>query len=155
MRHRVTMGDYIRRRNGVPLGAPGGLRNMFYRALGARSFAVFWQYWNPLFGYALGRYVFAPAKRVLPPALALVLTFVVCGAVHDLVTVLVRGGTTFLFTLWFFFLALGVVAGRLARMDLGRFPWAVRAAANLTYVGVCLGSAVLVRSHLLVAVVSA
>ena len=119
---------------------------MLQRSLGARSFAVFWQYWNPVFGYALGRHVFSPLKRVLPPAIALVFTFVVCGAVHDLVTTLVRGSLAFLFTPWFFFLGLGVVAGRLARMDLGRFPWGVRASANLAYVTTCLGLALLARS---------
>ena len=143
----LTMGQYIRRRNGVPAGAPGGLRNMLGRSLGARSFAVFWQYWNPVFGYTLGRYVFAPLKRALPPAIALVITFVVCGVVHDLVTTVVRGSLAFLFTPWFFFLGLGVVVGRLTRMDLGRFPWSVRATANLAYVPTCLGLALLLRSN--------
>ena len=142
----LTMGKYTLRRNGVPAGARGGLRNMLERSLGARSFAVFWQYWNPVFGYTLGRYVFSPLKRALPPAIALVVTFVVCGAVHDLVTTLVRGSLAFLFTPWFFFLGIGLVAGRLARMDLGRFPWRVRATANLAYVTSCLGLALLVRS---------
>jgi hypothetical protein len=52
----LTMGQYILRRNGVPAGASGGLRNMLQRSFGARSFAVFWQYWNPVFGYILGRF---------------------------------------------------------------------------------------------------
>lgn len=146
-RRGLTMGEYIHRRNGVPTGAPGSLRNMLQRSLGARSFAVFWQYWNPIFGYTLGRYVFAPSKRMLPPAIALVFTFVVCGAAHDLVTTLVRGSLAFLFTPWFFFLGLGVVAGRFVRMDLGRFPWGIRASANLAYITACLGLALLVRSY--------
>jgi hypothetical protein len=99
-----------------------------------------------MFGYALGRYVFSPSKRVLPPAMALVVTFVVCGAMHDLVTALVRGSLAFLFTPWFFFLGLGVVVGRRFRMDLRRYPWGVRATANLAYVAACLGLALLVRS---------
>jgi hypothetical protein len=140
------MGEYIRRRNGVPIGAPGSLRNMLHRSVGARSFAVFWQYWNPVFGYTLGRFVFSPSKRVLPRAIALVFTFVVCGAVHDLVTTLVRGSLAFLFTPWFFFLGLGVVAGRFVHMDLGRFPWVVRALTNFAYVTACLGLALFVRS---------
>ncbi|MEJ8569382.1 hypothetical protein [Elongatibacter sediminis] len=141
--HVLTMGEYVKRRNGVPAGAPGGLRNMLERSLGAKSFAVFWQYWNPIFGYALGRYVFAPLKRALPPAVALVITFVVCGAVHDLVTALVRGSPAFLFTPWFFFLGLGVVLARLTRMDLSRLPWGIRASVNLAYVASCLGLALL------------
>jgi len=119
---------------------------MFQRSLGARSFAVFWQHWNPIFGYVLGRYLFAPLKRALHPAIALVITFVLCGAFHDLVTTLVRGSLACLFTPWFFFMSLGVLAGRLARMDLGHFPWGVRATANLGYVTACLGLALLLRT---------
>jgi D-alanyl-lipoteichoic acid acyltransferase DltB (MBOAT superfamily) len=120
---------------------------MLRRSFGASSFAGFWRHWNPIFGYTLGRYVFAPAKRVLPPAAALVFTFVVCGAVHDLVTTLVRGSWAFLFTPWFFFLGIGVVLGRLARMDLGRYPWAVRASAHLAYIAICLALALVLRSQ--------
>lgn len=118
---------------------------MLVRSFGARSFARFWWHWNPVFGYALGRFVFAPLKTVLPPALALVATFVVCGALHDLVTVAVRGSAAFLFTPWFFFLGLGVLGGRAARMDLDGSPWGVRAAAHLAYLGVCLGAALWIR----------
>lgn len=39
----LTLALYIRRRNGVPTGARGGLRNMLHRSLGARSFAGFWR----------------------------------------------------------------------------------------------------------------
>lgn len=141
------MGAYIQRRNGVPTGAPGSLRNMLERSLGARSFAVFWQHWNPIFGYTLGRYVFAPSKRILPPAIALVLTFVVCGAIHDLVATVVRGSLAVLFTPWFFFLGLGVVAGRSVRMDLAHLPWGVRALANLAYIAFCLMLAILARAY--------
>lgn len=119
---------------------------MLERSLGARSFAVFWQYWNPVFGYTLGRYVYLPLKRFLPPFLALIATFVVCGAFHDLVTTLVRGSLAFLFTPWFFFLGIGVVLGRLLRMDLSGYPWAVRAGANLAYVVSCLLLALAARS---------
>ena len=71
-RKKLTLSEYVRRRNGVPLGAPGSLRNMLRRSFGARSFAGFWQYWNPVFGYCLGRYIFVPLKRVSPPSVALV-----------------------------------------------------------------------------------
>ncbi len=144
-RRKLTLGQYVRRRNGVPMSAPGSLKNMLYRSLGARSFAVFWQYWNPIFGYLLGRFVFAPCKRVLPPALALIVTFLVCGAVHDLVTAIFRGSSAFLFTAWFFFLSLGVVASRVLRMDLQRYPWALRATTNLLYLAACLALALWLR----------
>src|SRR3546814_14946088 len=95
-----SLSQSILRRNGVPAGARGSLRNMFQRSLGASTFAGFWRHWNPVFGYALGRYVFAPLKRAVPSALALVATFVVCGAIHDLVIMAVRGAPAFLFTPW-------------------------------------------------------
>lgn len=140
LRHqrRVTLAEYIRRRNGVPAGASGSLRNMLRRSLGAGSFARFWQYWNPVFGYGLARYVYSPLLRVLPPTAAIVVTFVVCGALHDLVTMAVRGSPTLLFTPWFFLLGIGVVSGRAAGMDLSSRPWLIRVSANLTYFGVCL-----------------
>jgi hypothetical protein len=134
----VTLSQYIIRRNGVPAGARGSLRNMLHRSLGAPTFAGFWRHWNPVFGYGLGRYVFAPLKLAVPSALALVATFVVCGAIHDLVTMAVRGAPAFLFTPWFFFLGVGVLLGRASGMDLSGKPWPVRAAVNISYVSACL-----------------
>ncbi|MEW6320306.1 MAG: acyltransferase [Acidobacteriota bacterium] len=137
----LTLSQYIRRRNGVPAGARGSLRNMVYRSLGAPTFAIFWRHWNPVFGYALARYVFAPLNRAVPPAIALMATFVVCGALHDLVTMAVRGAPAFLFTRWFFFLGVGVLLGRASGLDLSEKPWPVRAASNLIYVLSCLAIA--------------
>src|SRR3546814_15791629 len=105
----LTLSQYILRRNGVPAGARGSLRNMFQRSLGASTFAGFWRHWNPVFGYALGRYVFAPLKRAVPSALALVATFVVCGAIHVLGIMAFRGAPPFLFTPCFFFPGFGLV----------------------------------------------
>jgi D-alanyl-lipoteichoic acid acyltransferase DltB (MBOAT superfamily) len=134
----LTLGQYIRRRNGLPAGARGSLRNMLHRSLGAPTFAGFWQYWNPVFGYALGRYVFMPAKRIIPAPVALLATFVIRGAIHDLVTMAARGGPAVLFTPWFFFMGCGVLLGRALGLDFASRPWLVRAAANLAYVASCL-----------------
>jgi D-alanyl-lipoteichoic acid acyltransferase DltB (MBOAT superfamily) len=144
----LTLAKYVRRRNGVPLGAPGGLRAMFARSLGASSFAGFWRYWNPIFGYLLGRYVFVPLKRVLPSSLSLVLTFVVCGALHDLVTSVVRGSPAFLFTPWFLFLGIGVLLGSALRMDTSSRSWSVRAGVNFAYLALCLVPALALQGAL-------
>jgi len=141
----LGMAGYVLRRNGVPMGAKGGLRNMFARSLGASSFAGFWRYWNPIFGYALGRYVYRPARQFLPRGIALVVTFIVCGAVHDLVTMAVRGSFAFLFTPWFFFLGSGVILGEALRLEVNSARWPVRAAANLSYLAACLGLALWVK----------
>ena len=53
----MTLNQYIERRNGVPLGASGALRNMLRRSFGAGTLAGFWQYWNPIFGYYLAHSV--------------------------------------------------------------------------------------------------
>lgn len=134
----LSLSQYIIYRNGVPAGASGSMRNMLYLSFGAPTFAGFWRHWNPIFGYALGRYVYSPLKRRVPTALALIATFVFCGAVHDLVTMAVRGSPAFLFTPWFFLLGVGVVLGRLTGLDLSGRSWVVKAAANLAYLLGCL-----------------
>ena len=140
----LTLSEYVRRRNGVPLGASGSLRNMMRRSFGARSFAGFWRYWNPIFGYCLGKFVFAPLKTIFPSYISLILTFIVTGIVHDLVTIAVRQDVAFLFTPWFFFLGIGVVLGKIAGMDISASSWRVRATVNSTYLGVCLALAILI-----------
>lgn len=137
-RQSVTLAQYVRRRNGVPLGARGSLENMLYRSLGAGSFAEFWQYWNPIWGYALGRYVYAPLRRILPAAFALILTFAVSGGIHDAVIMLVRGSVAFLFVPWFVLMSLFVVAGQALRVDYSQLPWAGRLMVNLAYTLGCL-----------------
>ena len=138
-RRAITLGQYIRRRNGLAPGASGSLRNMLSRSLGAGSFAGFWRYWNPVFGYYLGRHVYQPLARLLPRSVALVSTFVACGALHDLVTTLVRGSAAFLFTPWFFLLGTGVVVGERIGLSFSDRPRAVRVAINISYLAVCLG----------------
>jgi hypothetical protein len=141
----MTLAQYIRRRNGVPVGSSGSLRNMFFRSFGAGSFSGFWHNWNPIWGYGLSRYVYSPLKRIFPPTASLIMTFVVCGALHDLVITAIRGSATFLFTSWFFLLGFGVVFGRTVGMDYSSSPWLVRACVNSTYVGTCLAVTVIAR----------
>jgi hypothetical protein len=91
-----------------------------------------------VFGYALGRWIYAPLRQRLPDPVALVATFVACGAIHDLVMTAARGSVAVLFIPWFFFLGLGAVIGRWGGMDLSGRPWAMRAVVQLTYVAACL-----------------
>ena len=130
---RVTLAKYVEQRNGVPLGDSNSLQNMLRHSFGASSFAGFWQYWNPIWGYGLGKYVYSPLQRVLPMAIALIMTFVVSGGIHDLVIMALRRSVTFLFTPWFFVLGVGVVLGRAVGMDLSNRPWWVRAGINFAY----------------------
>ena len=118
---------------------------MLYRSLGARSFAEFWHYWNPVWGYALGKYVFIPLKIIFPPVMALIITFVISGLLHDFVVMGLRGSVTFIFVPWFFILGLGVILARLTEMDLSKFPWIIRACINILYVVTCYALSLLLK----------
>ncbi|MCB8983757.1 MAG: acyltransferase [Ardenticatenaceae bacterium] len=144
-----TLAEYVVLRNGVPLGDGRSLRNMLQRSFGAASFAGFWQFWNPIWGYGLGRYVYAPLRRALPPAAAFILTFAISGGLHDLATMAVRWSPAFLFTPWFTLLGMGAVVGRVAGMDLGKRPFWLRASVNLAYLVVCLLPALALRNEIL------
>ncbi|MEZ4711262.1 MAG: hypothetical protein R3A44_28955 [Caldilineaceae bacterium] len=141
----LTLTQYVRRRTGVPLGHADSLRNMLHRSLGANSFAGFWQYWNPIWGYGLGKYVYAPLQRFLPSTIAFILTFVISGGIHDLATMAVRRSGAFLFTPWFFFLGVGALLGSAVNMDLSSRSWLVRVGVNLTYIAFCLAVALIAK----------
>jgi len=93
--------DYAARRTGLPVGSRGELRQNLYRAFTASSFGRFWQIWNPLFGFYLQLWLYRPLQRRLPQALALWLTFIGNGLLHDAVTMLVRQDFALFFTPWF------------------------------------------------------
>lgn len=134
----MNLSNYVKRRNGVPLGHRDSLRNMLYRSLGAVKFSIFWQYWNPIWGYYLGKYIFKPLKLIFPPALSLIITFVVCGFIHDLVVMLLKWKFILFLSPWFLFMGLAVVLGEYAKIDYSRSPWIVRAAINILVVLTCL-----------------
>lgn len=121
---------------------------MLSRSFGAGSFAGFWQYWNPIWGYGLGKYVYSPLHRFLPAAFALILTFVISGGIHDLVTMAISRSITFFFTPWFFLLGVGVVLGRIAGMDLSNRSWLTRATINMTYLVVGLALTLIAKKFL-------
>ncbi len=47
----MKLSEYVKKRNGVPIGHPNSLRNNLQRSLGANNFSTFWNFWNPIFGY--------------------------------------------------------------------------------------------------------
>lgn len=75
----ISLSAYVKKRNGLPLGASGSMRNMLQRSLGAGGFHLFWHYWNPIWGYYLSRHVMKPLSQVFPKGLATVVTFSVSG----------------------------------------------------------------------------
>ena len=134
----MKLSEFVKRRNGVPLGNSNSLRNMLSRSLGAGKFSIFWQYWNPIWGFYLGKYVFKPLKLILPQALSLIITFVVSGFIHDLAIILLKWEFTLLLTPWFLCMGLCVVLSDYVKIDYSRFPWIVRAVINIAIIFGCL-----------------
>ncbi|WKE64250.1 acyltransferase [Gallaecimonas kandeliae] len=134
----LSLSDYVKRRNGLPLGAPGSMRNMLRRSLGAASFPAFWHYWNPIWGYYLSRHVMKPLGKWLPMWSAILLTFAVSGALHDLAVTLVKWRLTCFFTPWFVLMGAGVLAAKQFNLTYGGRPWALRMACNLAFVALSL-----------------
>ncbi len=84
----------------------------------------------------------------MSPATALIVTFVVSGGIHDLVTMAIRRSGALLFTPWFFLLGVGVIAGRGLGLDFSKRPWLVIASINLAYILVCLAVTLVARQLL-------
>jgi len=134
----MKLSEYVKKRNGVPIGHSSSLQNNLQRSLGAKNFSAFWNFWNPIFGYYLGTKIFKPLKRELPAGFAVVLTFVFCGLVHDLVTTLIRGKLSLFFSVWFLLMGTAVTISKFLNYDLSNKKWIFRALMNLTIIGVCL-----------------
>ncbi len=128
---KLTLGAYVQKRNGVPMSAPGSLRNNLSRAFGASSFAAFWRSWNPIFGYYLARFIFIPLKLWLPSSLALLLTFALSGLLHDMVTMLVSAEFRLFFTPWFMLMAAWLLLSERLKLQYGVLPWWGRMSLNL------------------------
>ncbi|NHN24486.1 acyltransferase [Flavobacterium jejuense] len=141
----ITLSQYIIKRNGVPIGSSKSLRNNLYRSLGAKNFSTFWKYWNPIFGYYLGKFIFKPLKKSFSVSISLIFTFVFCGFIHDIVTTIVRGKTNFFFTTWFFIMSLIVLLSKMLKHDFSKQNWIIRACINLLLIS---GSFVL-TNHIL------
>lgn len=134
----MTLTDYIKKRNGVSIGSPKSLRNNLYRSFGSKNFSTFWNYWNPIFGYYLGKFIFKPLKNVFPVTIAFLLTFIFCGLIHDTVTTIVRGKTSFFFSIWFLLMGTAVLLTKFLNHNFSTYKWIARAIINLTIISLCL-----------------
>ncbi|MDX1364855.1 MAG: MBOAT family O-acyltransferase, partial [Arenibacter latericius] len=119
----MTLTEYVKKRNGVPIGSSKSLRNNLYRSLGAKNFSTFWNYWNPIFGYYLGKYIFKPLKRILPVGVALLFTFIFCGMIHDAVTTIFRWKISLFFTIWFSMMGVSVLITRYFNHNFSKQIW--------------------------------
>ena len=132
----------------MALRAAGSLVNMLHRSLGAGSFASFWRHWNPIWGHYVGRYINSQLRRFLPAGPALVVTFLLSGAIHDAAVILVSGSIRFLFVPWFGLLGLGVMLSSWIGFDYTSRVWAVRAGINVALISSGLGLALLAKRML-------
>ena len=133
----MTLNEYIRKRNGVPIGSAKSLQNNLYRSLGAKNFSAFWNYWNPIFGYCLGKYVFKPLKKEIPVVIALLCTFICCGLMHDLITTIYRAKISLFFTIWFTIMGFAVLITKYLKHDFSKQKWIFRALVNLSIISLC------------------
>ncbi|WP_289030039.1 acyltransferase [uncultured Paraglaciecola sp.] len=131
MQSSISLSKYVKKRTGVPLGASHSMRNMLSRSLGAKSFPLFWHYWNPIWSYYLSRYVMRPLNKLLPSSLTVFTTFLVSGALHDLAVSLVKWETVVFFTPWFGLMGLIVITFSKFKVFYGHFAWHTRASINI------------------------
>ncbi len=139
MKSTLSLAQYVKKRNGIPLGASGSMTNMLSRAFGASSFWVFWQYWNPIWGYYLSRNIMRPLASFLPVSLATLVTFLVSGALHDIAVSIIKWKIVLFFTPWFGLMGLIVIFSKWAGVSYGQVSWPVRALTNASFILVSLG----------------
>ncbi|MDU0113053.1 MBOAT family O-acyltransferase [Psychrosphaera aquimarina] len=146
MHSTLSLSQYVKKRNGVPLGASHSMRNMLARSFGAKSFPVFWRYWNPIWSYYLSRNVMRPLTNFLPISIATLITFLVSGALHDIAVSIVKWKTVVFFTPWFGIMGLMVIASQKAGILYGHLAWPIRASINASFIFVSLGVTYYVES---------
>jgi len=134
MHKSISLAAYVKKRNGLPLGADGSLKAMLIRSLGAESFYVFWQYWNPIWGFYLSRNIMRPLNKIFPVGISILLTFAVSGALHDLAVTLFKWRITFFFTPWFTLMGAMVLLSKSFDITYKTNKWLYRMFCNLLFI---------------------
>lgn len=86
--------------------------NFLGQPFGSKSLAGFWQTWNPVWNYYLYYYCYKPLREYLPRWLCVLLTFFICGLLHDLligIPAYAAAGRPPLFTITFFLTVNGIL----------------------------------------------
>jgi hypothetical protein len=79
-----------------------------------------------------------PLSKWFPVGLAVIATFAVSGALHDLAITLVKWKLTFLFTPWFSLMGLIVLTAKKFGISYRKYHWLVRALININLIIGCL-----------------
>ncbi|HKI77683.1 MAG TPA: MBOAT family O-acyltransferase [Ignavibacteriaceae bacterium] len=136
----------------IRLGTPGSewqlIKIMFRRSLGASTFSGFWKYWNPLFSYYLYFKCYKPLSKFLPRRPAVIITFMLSGAIHDLAASLVYGKVVvfliFVFGCWGFL----VVITELLGINFSNLSFKARAFAHSALIVLPAAVGIYIRSIL-------
>jgi hypothetical protein len=136
----VTLNEHINA--GLGSSTREQLINWLAKPFGASSFAGFWRYWNPVFGYYLRYAVYQPLRRYVPRWLAVWLTFGVCGVVHGLIALVLarlsgQRAYFWLAVVSFVFLGLAVVGTEALGIRFTRIPLACRWALHGVIIWSC------------------
>ena len=142
-----TYAEYERRRLGNSASRWAGIAYMFRRSFGASSFAGFWRHWNPLFSYFLYYRCYRPLARFLPRSLAVMLTFVASGAVHDIFASLAVADVFVLFAPAFAVFGLLVIVEEWLGVDLLWAPSWLRATIHTAVIVGTIAAGAMIRSR--------
>lgn len=136
-RHRIPLHTYLDYRLGRNQPLWRQTYNVLVRPLAAPSLAEFWRTWNPIWSYYLSVWCYRPVRRLLPHAVAVMVTFTVSGLVHNLLAALLSHRLNPFVTVWFMLYGVVMVASEALHMDLARLPAPVRILVNLAYLIGC------------------
>lgn len=139
--HKPILAQFIEQRLGNDANVFTLLKTMLIRSFGANTFREFWRYCNPVYGYYLLFYCYAPLRRFLPGPFCVILTFACSGFfLHDLpfgwwIRALKSQTLPMPFVaVWFAILGLLVVITDMLHMSLSRQSIVVRAGVNIGYI---------------------
>ena len=97
----MTLRRYLTKKLGNKKTITACLKFMLQKSFYSKSFREFWKHWNPLWSYFLTYYSYKPLKTKLPKSIAVLLTFGISGALHDVFVMLLLQKFYYLFTMIF------------------------------------------------------
>ena len=123
------------------------IRNMFFKPFISSSFRSFWKYWNPSWGYFLLFYCYKPIRTIFPSWASLIITFLICGLLHDIIYMIPimmnEGEFVFPFiTMWFLIISIGILLTEYLQIDFKKIKLMYRPIFHLGYL---IGTFILTR----------
>jgi len=134
----MTVEEYIKYRIGTidPLIV---FQKIFTKPFKTSSLRKFWWYWNPGYGYFSLFYCYKPLRNILPHWISLIITFLICGFLHDILYIIpmtIADGIGFIFpfiSVWFLVIATGILITEFLQIDFRKTNIAIRPILHLGY----------------------